>query len=225
MNQSRGTLAKWFEDKGFGFIRSDGGGRDVFVHIRDFGNISRNPQVGDVIRYHVLQNDAGKLKAGDVHIEGMPRRPSPRAAKVRPKAFGRSAGRNAIPRVLSILVVTIFSVALFRLIYFEKVPVLVPSLYIFASCITMIAYSFDKAAAVNKRWRIRESTLHLFSLLGGWPGALIAQELFRHKSKKLEFQFFYWITVVANCLILAWSTEDGRAAIEALVTNLIRMRT
>ena len=77
----------------------------------------------------------------------------------------------------------------------------------------------------NEQLRIRESTLHLFSLLGGWPGALIAQELFRHKAKKLEFQFFYWITVVANCLTLAWSTEDGRAAIEALVTNLIRMRT
>ena len=51
---------------------------------------------------------------------------------------------------------------------------------------------------------MQERTLHLFSLLGGWPGALAAQRLFRHKSSKASFQTTYWITVALNCAALGW---------------------
>jgi len=40
--------------------------------------------------------------------------------------------------------------------------------------------------------------LHLLSLLGGWPGALIGQGLFRHKTSKQSFQFMFWLTVAIN---------------------------
>jgi uncharacterized membrane protein YsdA (DUF1294 family) len=64
---------------------------------------------------------------------------------------------------------------------------------------------FDKEAARKTGRRRRpEQTLHLLSLLGGWPGALLAQRMFRHKSSKQSFQETYWITVVLHCGALAW---------------------
>lgn len=211
MNQSRGRIARWIEGKGYGFIRPDDGDKDVFVHIRDFGNIGRSPQVGDIINYQLLQDGSGKFRAADASIEGVPRLQSNRPAKSRAKAPERKVTAAIYA---SVVVVVIFSAVVVGLTFLGKLPVHVVFLYIFASCITMIAYAFDKSAAMNKRWRTKETTLHLLSIAGGWPGALIAQNLFRHKSKKSEFLITFWISVAINCSILAWlSTEEGRAAV------------
>ena len=50
----------------------------------------------------------------------------------------------------------------------------------------------------------KEDTLHLLGLVGGWPGALIARQLFRHKSTKQSFRTTLWVTVVLNCAALLW---------------------
>ncbi len=78
------------------------------------------------------------------------------------------------------------------------------SVYFIASTITFILYALDKSAAKNNRWRIEENTLHLCGLIGGWPGALLAQRLFRHKTKKTSFQIIFWITVVFNVGANGW---------------------
>ena len=63
----------------------------------------------------------------------------------------------------------------------------------------------DKYAAQQGQWRTPENTLHLFSLLGGRPGAWFAQQLLRHKSSKPSFRAVYRVTVVLRCLALtAW---------------------
>jgi uncharacterized membrane protein YsdA (DUF1294 family) len=76
----------------------------------------------------------------------------------------------------------------------------------------MLLYAFDKSAAANNRWRTPENTLHFVGFLGGWPGALVAQDVFRHKSRKAEFQYVFWLTVVLNCGALAWLLVSGKAA-------------
>jgi uncharacterized membrane protein YsdA (DUF1294 family) len=92
------------------------------------------------------------------------------------------------------------------------------ALYLTTSVLTFLAYAFDKSAAQNGRWRTPENTLHLFSLVGGWPGALVAQRLLRHKSRKQSFQFVFWGTVVANCTILGWLfTPTGARALHSLL--------
>ena len=76
--------------------------------------------------------------------------------------------------------------------------------YLVGSCVAYIAYAFDKSASLKGEWRTPESSLHLFSLMGGWPGAMLAQRTFRHKTQKQSFQGVYWATVVLNCAALGW---------------------
>src|SRR3546814_10961061 len=72
-------------------------------------------------------------------------------------------------------------------------------------------YWLDKEAAQGGAQRIPESTLHLVDLLGGWHGALIAQQQFRHKTVKRSFQFAFWCSVLANVAIMAWLVRSGVA--------------
>ncbi|MEY8879573.1 MAG: DUF1294 domain-containing protein, partial [Leptothrix sp. (in: b-proteobacteria)] len=70
--------------------------------------------------------------------------------------------------------------------------------FIAASLLNMALYAQDKAAARARRWRTPEAKLHLVSLLGGWPGALLAQQLWRHKTSKAAFRSTFWATVLGN---------------------------
>lgn len=76
-------------------------------------------------------------------------------------------------------------------------------IYAVLSVVSFVLYGADKLAA-EKGWRrTPESTLHLLALLGGWPGALAGQRIFRHKSRKQPFRALFWCTVSLNCLVLA----------------------
>jgi len=89
-------------------------------------------------------------------------------------------------------------------------PTLILALYFFVSLFTFIMYYVDKTAAQYGYWRIPESTLHFLSLAGGWPGALIAQQKLRHKSKKQPFRDYFWVTVILNVTIFIWLlTQKG----------------
>ncbi|MDP3700813.1 MAG: DUF1294 domain-containing protein [Hylemonella sp.] len=70
--------------------------------------------------------------------------------------------------------------------------------YTLMSVLTYAVYAADKSAALRKRRRVPERTLHLLALLGGWPGALLAQQQLRHKTSKPRFLLVYWLTVVGN---------------------------
>lgn len=86
---------------------------------------------------------------------------------------------------------------------------LIPILFIVLNQITFTAYYFDKTAAINNRQRIPESTLLALGLLGGWPAALLAQQIFRHKTRKIKFQCMFWITIIANMLLIYWLIETN----------------
>src|SRR2546423_1312045 len=77
----------------------------------------------------------------------------------------------------------------------HPMPVWLPiilTLYLLASLVTFIAYGLDKRAARAGRGRTRERTLHVMELLGGWPGALAAQRVFRHKTRDGRFRVVFW---------------------------------
>jgi uncharacterized membrane protein YsdA (DUF1294 family) len=75
--------------------------------------------------------------------------------------------------------------------------------YLLLSLVGYGAYTMDKRAARLGQWRISETRLHVISLLGGWPGALLAQSRLRHKRGKPGFMLVFWCTVIANLGLLA----------------------
>jgi uncharacterized membrane protein YsdA (DUF1294 family) len=99
---------------------------------------------------------------------------------------------------------------------------LVPALYIVASLFTFIMYAVDKSAAREGAWRTQESTLHLLSLAGGWPGALVAQQVLHHKSRKRSFRSVFWLTVLLNCGVFVWLlTPNGTDMLRTLIVSVV----
>jgi uncharacterized membrane protein YsdA (DUF1294 family) len=71
------------------------------------------------------------------------------------------------------------------------------------SLVCFIAYGLDKRQAANGGRRVPERTLHLLAFLGGWPGALLGQRQFRHKTQKVKFRIVFWMVVVLHVGIVS----------------------
>lgn len=112
MDRQTGTLKVWKDDKGFGFIKPLNGGKDAFVHIRDFGSIPRKPRVGDTILYQPMKDREGRLRAGDVQIQGVNRTASkaPKNTKRQSKHVQHKSGNRLVSSVISILLISLFGV-------------------------------------------------------------------------------------------------------------------
>jgi uncharacterized membrane protein YsdA (DUF1294 family) len=76
-------------------------------------------------------------------------------------------------------------------------------IYAAASLVAIALYAADKRRARRGDRRIPEACLHAIELFGGWPGALLAQRLFSHKTRKLRYQLVFWSIVLAHFLLLA----------------------
>lgn len=107
-----------------------------------------------------------------------------------------------LPAALSWSVLGAFVVALSVACLVLDLPWWMPALYGVVSLVTIAAYGVDKAAARRGRRRIAEQTLLFLGLFGGWPGALLAQQLLRHKTRKRSFRRVFWATVVINVAAL-----------------------
>lgn len=55
--------------------------------------------------------------------------------------------------------------------------------------VTFALFGYDKYCATHDKWRVRESTLLLWSAIGGALGAGVAMNFFRHKTLHLKFKF------------------------------------
>jgi uncharacterized membrane protein YsdA (DUF1294 family) len=121
------------------------------------------------------------------------------------KSNTAASGSSLMP----LLLVVIFLAGLIGAAQQHMLPVGIAGMYLTLSLLTFIAYAIDKSAAKRNKWRTKESTLHLLALMGGWPGALFAQNLLRHKSVKASFRNVFWITVVANLAVLGYGIKTG----------------
>lgn len=73
---------------------------------------------------------------------------------------------------------------------------------------------------MNRRWRTQESTLHMLSLLGGWPGAWWAQVLFHHKTRKTSFQIAFAFCALLNIALLLWAIIEPQGPPGELLRKL-----
>jgi len=78
------------------------------------------------------------------------------------------------------------------------------------SLLTFFAYRSDKRRAEAGDWRIPESMLHLAELVGGWPGAFLAQRTLRHKTSKTSYQVVFWIIVLLHQIVAVDSLVGWR---------------
>lgn len=197
--RKQGTITRWDDDRGFGFISWQGDDGSVFVHIKAFSGSSRRPEVGDAVFYEIGKGKDGRSQAENVRYADEPEPPKPLTGR-------RQSG--AWPVMFACLFVCFLVASAF----FHRISWLVVGVYGVISMATFFVYGWDKLSAKLGRWRTPESTLHLMGLLGGWPGGLAAQRLLRHKSSKQEFLTRFWVTVMLNIAVvgyLVWSGEAG----------------
>ena len=128
--------------------------------------------------------------------------PRPRAPLATPERPGRDLSKP-LPAALSWITLIAFSASLTGAYFALGLAWWVPALYAAASVVAFAAYGIDKVAARRQANRISEQTLLVLGLVGGWPGALVAQQVFRHKTRKRSFRRAFWGTVGVNILALA----------------------
>lgn len=191
-----GKLTEWNDAKGFGFITPAAGGPRVFVHISAFPRDGRRPTVNEPITYHLTQDNQNRPKAQKVGY--------------------LKAARHASPRSRGLMLASAIAAAFFALLAALSAaghtPTQLIEAYALLSVITFAMYGIDKAAAGKGRRRTPEATLLFAGLIGGWPGALVAQRLFRHKTRKQPFQAIFWCGMVVNCGVLGWLIYSGELA-------------
>lgn len=105
--RTHGTLIKWNDERGFGFISVTGGKEEVFVHISAFPRDGRRPQLNELISFEVETNSEGKRRAMRIM------RPGQRAAPVPHRDAARGAGpRGSGIRISAWLVAAVFVIGL-----------------------------------------------------------------------------------------------------------------
>lgn len=191
-----GKLSLWDDAKGYGFITPDAGGPKLFVHIKSFGLRARRPFVGERLSYLPGQDAQGKARA--LKVQSLEPKVTAPAAPQRKAAAPADKGDATIGLVPGFAALLLFCHLWWPL------PQAVLGIYMSMSMATFIVYALDKRAARLGGWRVKEATLHGLALACGWPGALLAQSILRHKSIKASFRRVFWLTVLVNVGGFVW---------------------
>lgn len=194
-----GKVGEWNDARGFGFIAPlDGEPARVFFHIRDYRLDGRRPEAGELVKFEASRQPDGKWRARAV------RRTVPAKRQIASPAPARPAPRpqGTLPGAVAVLAYALLLAWAMRAGRLPLEAVFVPVLL---SAITYVVYALDKHAAQTGRWRTQEATLHLLELLGGWPGAWVAQRTLRHKSRKPAYRAVFWTMVMLHVAAVgAW---------------------
>jgi uncharacterized membrane protein YsdA (DUF1294 family)/cold shock CspA family protein len=204
-----GTISRWNDERGFGFIAPAQGSGDIFFHISGFARRDIRPQIGQAVTFRVAAAADGRTEARRVEPIGLPW-PISR----------HHAGRSILRGAGDLIVLLAFVIAYLAASVWWSIPLWVASWYAATSLAAFVSYAVDKQAAIAGRWRTSEATLLLLGLLGGWPGAIAAQHLFRHKTSKASFYVAFRVTVILNATaFLLAASPEARTAFVGAVTS------
>jgi uncharacterized membrane protein YsdA (DUF1294 family)/cold shock CspA family protein len=192
---SKGTLTTWKDEQGFGFATTEHQADKVFVHIKNFSYKTRRPCEGDQLVYDIKMDANQRPQAVNIQfLHDFERK------KLRNQRHNQAEEGK---QLLSKIAAYPFILVLLALCFWGKISIWVLGYYVVLSLLTFFLYWKDKNAAQNNQRRTPEKTLHQWSFLGGWIGALIAQLSLRHKSQKKEFRETFWLTVFGNIVLFA----------------------
>ena len=195
--KKQGKVVRWDGARAFGFIRSPDTPADIFFHIRDFQGRAA-PQEGMAVSFEEIHVGGKGPRAMAVNALGASESPRPR------QQAGAVQAATASPQTAALAVLLMAGWALLVLwgVWIGRLPMLTLAALPILNLLTFWVYWNDKHAAQTGRWRTKENTLHLFGVLGGWPGAWFAHQILRHKSRKVEFRMTYWGTLLLHCAAL-----------------------
>jgi uncharacterized membrane protein YsdA (DUF1294 family)/cold shock CspA family protein len=200
--RTQGKITHWNDEKGYGFITPSAGAKQVFFHNNAFCGRGLRPALDQRVTFVPSTDDQGRPCAVRVALAGDP--------------VAREIKRN--DRVLMIGGAGCFLLIVALSVVAGAQPPVLLGFYLAASALAFLVYAMDKSAAASGAQRIRELHLHLLALIGGWPGAMVAQQVLRHKSVKAEFRAVFWVTVVINLAAFLWLfTESGAAALRRVL--------
>ncbi|OOG57308.1 DUF1294 domain-containing protein [Rhodanobacter sp. C03] len=193
--RQQGRVVEWDDSRGYGFVVTHGTEQRIFLHIKHFAtNRLHRPKVGDILTYALKPDDRGRLVAGVVAFARMRK--------------SRSAISTSSRMGFAEVALVAFGLLLAWAVWRVTLPWFVIAGYILLSCVTFLVYRHDKQAAAAGRWRTPENTLQVLALLGGWPGAWLAQKHLRHKSSKTSFQLIFWLATALNLVGVAWMSRQ-----------------
>ena len=202
--KKQGSIVRWDRDRGFGFIRSTATSPDIFFHIKDFrGPAGMLPQEGQAVTFEEIHVGGKGPRAMAVQLVGAAAAARPKQQARRPATEKRGASRPGSGALVALPLMLAYAAALAWAVWTARLPFWVLPASAILNLLAFFAYWQDKFAAGKGAWRIKEDTLHLWSIAGGWAGAWFAQQLLRHKSSKPSFLAAYWGTVVLHCGALA----------------------
>ena len=213
MTREKGKIIKWNDEKGFGFILPFHSNENIFVHIKSFTDTTTRPAENQNVTYTIFEGDDRKKSAIKVsRATDNPVRNSRHKNRtkninsdyisMRQKNLQSTTKSTYDFPILYTIMIISFMLFLFYWFREGVLPIVVIFIYITMGIITYFVYAQDKKSAISNERRTSEQFLLSLSLFGGWMGALIAQQKFRHKTKKTSFQKSFWATVIFNILFL-----------------------
>ena len=176
----QGRIINWNDEKGYGFIQIQPGHENLFFHISNFAYHHRRPAADTAVTFLAVPAPKGGWQASRVLLR------EHEHAIMDSDAY--DIADKSKPKRIEGYVYAVLDVLYFLGLTLISLPLGITSAVM--------------SAAEQGGQRIPNTTLHLASLLGGWPGALIARPLLRHKLNQKRFRGFFWASIVANFGIL-----------------------
>ena len=107
--RTHGTLTKWNDDRGFGFITPAKGAAEVFVHVSAFPRDGVRPHIGELISFEVETAPDGRQRAARVMRPGQQRPPRQISVSGRRRSQNKWRGAVVLICALGALVSYVYS--------------------------------------------------------------------------------------------------------------------
>ena len=193
----QGEVVEWSVEKRCGFIRPRGAKLTdplVFISLGSMATKKKKPTVGAIVTYEM------------VRVSSTPRNKRLRTPWRAGNAAFLGEDLPLVPDKQTESTIWVFG--LLYILGLWGLWFLVPSTWpvlattVVASVFAFFSYWGDKVSASRNQWRTSEEALHFIAAIGGWPGAAMAQTIFRHKTRKASFQMVYRLMIVVNFVLV-----------------------
>ena len=151
----------------------------------------REPRRNEPVQFFLERNPMGQLLAFGVRA-------------IEDRQQPRGPGRFRPLQLLALPVALLFWLLLYGAVKKHYMPALFYNLYLALGLLSAALYGWDKCQAQRGGWRLSETTLHCWDLLGGWFGGTVAQLAFHHKIRKRRYQLTHWLLLPINVGVMYW---------------------